>query len=119
VRFAPPAQFVAEAVVRASETSDIGWIVAHSVMVYGPWCNGTTVVVREGAPDHPHPGLVWETIERYGVSKTFTAPTALRMFTRMDAKWPAALGEAAEEAIGEDQCAACRRLRGSGSTPAT
>jgi acetyl-CoA synthetase len=70
-------------------TSDIGWIVGHSVMVYGPWCNGSTIVVREGAPDHPHPGIVWETVERYGVTKMFTAPTALRMFMRFGAEWPA------------------------------
>jgi acetyl-CoA synthetase len=70
-------------------TSDIGWIVGHSVMVYGPWCNGSTIVVREGAPDHPHPGIVWEVVERYGVSKMFTAPTALRMFMRLGAEWPA------------------------------
>ncbi len=70
-------------------TSDIGWIVGHSVMVYGPWCNGTTIVVREGAPDFPHAGIVWETIERYGVTKMFTAPTALRMFMRFGADWPA------------------------------
>ena len=70
-------------------TSDIGWIVGHSVMVYGPWCNGTTIVVREGAPDFPNPGIVWETIERYGVTKLFTAPTAVRMFMRLGAEWPA------------------------------
>jgi acetyl-CoA synthetase len=70
-------------------TSDIGWIVGHSVMVYGPWCNGSTIVVREGAPDHPHPGIVWEIVERYGVTKMFTAPTALRMFMRLGAEWPA------------------------------
>ncbi|MBI2963624.1 MAG: acetate--CoA ligase [Deltaproteobacteria bacterium] len=70
-------------------TSDIGWIVGHSVMVYGPWCNGTTVVAREGAPDFPHAGIVWETIERCGVTKMFTAPTALRMFMRLGTEWPA------------------------------
>jgi acetyl-CoA synthetase len=69
-------------------TSDIGWIVGHSIMVYGPWCNGTTVVVREGTPDYPHAGIIWETIERYGVTKMFTAPTALRMFMRLGAEWP-------------------------------
>jgi len=70
-------------------TSDIGWIVGHSVMVYGPWCNATTIVVREGTPDFPHPGIVWEVVERYGVTKMFTAPTALRMFMRFGADWPA------------------------------
>jgi acetyl-CoA synthetase len=70
-------------------TSDIGWIVGHSIMVYGPWCNGTTILVREGAPDFPHPGIVWQVIARHRVTKLFTAPTALRMFMRLGAEWPA------------------------------
>ena len=70
-------------------TSDIGWIVGHSIMVYGPWCNGSSILVREGAPDFPHPAIVWETIERYGVTKLFTAPTALRMFMRLGPEHPA------------------------------
>lgn len=69
-------------------TSDIGWIVGHSIMVYGPLVNGTTVVVREGAPDYPHPGIVWEVVERLQVTKLYTAPTALRMFMRMGAEHP-------------------------------
>jgi acetyl-CoA synthetase len=69
-------------------TSDIGWIVGHSIMVYGPLVNGTTIVVREGAPDYPHPGIVWETVERLQVTKMYTAPTTLRMFMRMGAEHP-------------------------------
>jgi acetyl-CoA synthetase len=68
--------------------SDIGWIVGHSIMVYGPWCNGTSILVREGAPDYPHPGIAWEIVERYGVTKLFTAPTGLRMFMRFGPEWP-------------------------------
>ncbi len=63
-------------------TSDIGWIVGHSYIVYGPLCAGATVLIREGAPDYPHPGIVWENVQKYGVSVMFTAPTALRMFMR-------------------------------------
>ncbi len=63
-------------------TSDIGWIVGHSFIVYGPLCAGATVLIREGAPDYPHPGVVWEMVQKYGVSVMFTAPTALRMFMR-------------------------------------
>lgn len=70
-------------------TSDIGWIVGHSCIVYGPWCAGATVVVREGAPDYPHAGIVWSVVEKYGVTKMYTAPTALRMFMRMGPEWPA------------------------------
>lgn len=70
-------------------TSDIGWIVGHSIMVYGPWAAGTTIVVREGAPDYPHAGIVWEIVEKYQVTKMYTAPTALRMFMRMGPEYPA------------------------------
>lgn len=70
--------------------SDIGWIVGHSAMVYGPWSNGTTVLAREGAPDYPNPGIVWETIEKYGVTKLFTAPTTLRMFMKFGPQYPRA-----------------------------
>ncbi|MEZ0328985.1 MAG: acetate--CoA ligase [Dissulfuribacterales bacterium] len=63
-------------------TSDIGWIVGHSYIVYGPLCAGATVLIREGSPDYPHPGIVWEKVQKYGVSVMFTAPTAIRMFMR-------------------------------------
>jgi acetyl-CoA synthetase len=62
--------------------SDIGWIVGHSAMVYGPLSNGTTVLIREGAPDYPNPGVIWDIVEKHGVSKIFTAPTSLRMFMK-------------------------------------
>lgn len=62
--------------------SDIGWIVGHSAMVYGPLANGTTIFVREGAPDYPNPGIIWQLVAKYGITKLFTAPTALRMFMK-------------------------------------
>ena len=68
--------------------SDIGWIVGHSIMVYGPWTLGSTIVVREGAPDYPHAGITWEVVERYGVTKLQTAPTTIRMWMRMGEEWP-------------------------------
>jgi acetyl-CoA synthetase len=70
--------------------SDIGWIVGHSAMVYGPFGNGTTVLIREGSPDYPNPGVVWEIVEKYKVSKVFTAPTSLRMFMKFGPQYPAA-----------------------------
>jgi acetyl-CoA synthetase len=70
--------------------SDIGWIVGHSTMVYGPWSNGTRVLAREGAPDTPHPGIVWEVIEKYKVTKLFTAPTTVRMFMKFGPQYPKA-----------------------------
>ncbi|HYG67118.1 MAG TPA: AMP-binding protein, partial [Anaeromyxobacteraceae bacterium] len=61
-------------------TSDIGWIVGHSFIVYGPLSVGATVFVREGVPDYPSPDVTWELVERYGVNVMFTAPTAVRMW---------------------------------------
>jgi acetyl-CoA synthetase len=61
-------------------TSDIGWIVGHSFIVYGPLSIGATVLCREGAPDYPTPEVTWELCERFGVNVMFTAPTALRMW---------------------------------------
>ena len=71
-------------------TSDIGWIVGHSSMVYGPLLNGVTIVVREGAPDFPDPGACWRIVERHKVSVLFTAPTTLRMFMKFGDDFPAA-----------------------------
>src|SRR5579859_2167188 len=70
--------------------SDIGWIVGHTSMVYGPWSNGTTVMAREGAPDFPHPGIVWDIVEKYHVTKIFTAPTTVRMFMKFGPQYPEA-----------------------------
>ena len=63
-------------------TSDIGWVVGHSYIVYAPLVAGATTVFREGAIDYPHPGVFYEVIDRYGVSVAFTAPTAVRMLMR-------------------------------------
>ena len=48
-------------------TSDIGWIVGHSYIVYGPLCAGVTTLFREGAIDYPDPSIAWEIVEKYGV----------------------------------------------------
>ena len=71
-------------------TSDIGWVVGHSYIVYGPLCAGVTTIFREGAIDWPDPGVAWQIVERYGVTKMFTAPTAIRMFMRYGERLPAA-----------------------------
>ena len=63
-------------------TSDIGWVVGHSYIVYAPLLAGATTVFREGAIDFPHPAVAWEVCEKYRVSVVFTAPTAVRMFMR-------------------------------------
>jgi acetyl-CoA synthetase len=69
-------------------TSDIGWVVGHSYIVYAPLVAGATTVFREGAPDYPDPGVIWSLVERHGVSVIFTAPTAIRMFMRFGPEYP-------------------------------
>ncbi len=63
-------------------TSDIGWVVGHSYIVYAPLLAGATTLFREGAIDYPHPAIAWELVEKYRASVIFTAPTAVRMFMR-------------------------------------
>jgi len=64
-------------------TSDIGWIVGHSYMIYAPLIAGCTTVAFEGALDHPSPDANWRTaIEEFGVTGMFTSPTAVRMLMR-------------------------------------
>ena len=70
-------------------TSDLGWAVGHAYIVYANLCAGVTTMFREGAIDYPNPGTAWELVERYGVTKMFTAPTALRMFMRYGESFPA------------------------------
>ena len=69
--------------------SDIGWVVGHSYLTYAPLVGGITTIFREGAPDTPHDGVIWEIVERYGVSVMFTAPTAIRMWMRTGEDTPA------------------------------
>ncbi len=64
--------------------SDIGWVVGHQFTVYGPLLRGATTVLFEGKPTLPHPGIVWELIEKYKVNGIYTAPTALRSIRRED-----------------------------------
>ena len=69
--------------------ADIGWITGHSYIVYGPLALGTTSVMREGSPDHPHKGVVWEVSEKYDVDIFHTSPTAVRMFMKWGEEIPA------------------------------
>jgi acetyl-CoA synthetase len=69
-------------------TADIGWVTGHSYVVYGPLANGATTLMYEGAPNQPNPGRFWEIIERYGVTVLYTAPTAIRTFTKWGDEWP-------------------------------
>lgn len=67
--------------------SDVGWVVGHSYIVYGPLLYGATTVLFEGKPvKTPDAGTFWRVIEEYGVSVLFTAPTAFRAIRREDPK---------------------------------
>jgi acetyl-CoA synthetase len=63
-------------------TSDIGWIVGHSLIVYGALANRYQSIIREGAPDWPSPAAAYEVIAKYRVTKLYTAPTLARMLMR-------------------------------------
>ena len=65
--------------------SDVGWVVGHSYIVYGPLLNGNTTVLFEGKPvGTPDPGTFWRVISEHGVEVLFTAPTAIRAIKRED-----------------------------------
>jgi propionyl-CoA synthetase len=65
--------------------SDVGWVVGHSYIVYGPLLRGCTTVMFEGKPvGTPDAGAFWRIIEEYGVKAMFTAPTAMRAIRRED-----------------------------------
>jgi len=70
-------------------TADIGWVTGHSYVVYGLLANGATTVMYEGAPNQPQPDRFWDMIERHRVTILYTAPTAIRTFTRWGDEWPA------------------------------
>lgn len=61
-------------------TADVGWITGHTYSCYGPLLCGATFVVYEGVPNWPTPDRWCQIIEKYGVTKFYTAPTAIRMF---------------------------------------
>ena len=63
-------------------TSDLGWAVGHSYLVYAPLCLGCTTVAYEGALDHPTPSTLWQLVEEFGVTGLFTSPTAVRLLMR-------------------------------------
>ena len=67
--------------------SDVGWVVGHSYIVYGPLMNGCTTIVYEGKPVRtPNPAAFWRIVDEYKVNVLFSAPTAFRAIRREDSK---------------------------------
>ena len=69
-------------------TSDIGWVVGHSYIVYAPLMAGATTLAYEGAIDHPDADAPWAIIERERVTGVFTSPTAIRLLMRYGEEIP-------------------------------
>jgi propionyl-CoA synthetase len=65
-------------------TSDIGWVVGHSYIVYGPLIHGMASVMYEGLPIRPDPGVWWKIVEAHKVSVMFSSPTAIRVLKKQD-----------------------------------
>ncbi|MEY3380442.1 MAG: propionate--CoA ligase [Hylemonella sp.] len=66
-------------------TSDIGWVVGHSYIIYGPLIAGMATIMYEGLPIRPDAGIWWKLVEKYKVSRMFSAPTAVRVLKKQDA----------------------------------
>ena len=71
-------------------TSDIGWVVGHSYIIYGPLIAGMATILYEGLPTRPDAAVWWSLVEKYKVTVMFSAPTAVRVLKKQD---PAALAK--------------------------
>ncbi|MEP6996612.1 MAG: propionate--CoA ligase [Betaproteobacteria bacterium] len=65
-------------------TSDIGWVVGHSYIVYAPLLNGSTTIMYEGLPIRPDPGVWWRIVAEHKVRTMFSSPTAIRVLKKQD-----------------------------------
>ena len=65
-------------------TSDIGWVVGHSYIVYAPLINGSTTIMYEGLPIRPDPGVWWKIVAERKVRTMFSSPTAIRVLKKQD-----------------------------------
>ena len=65
-------------------TSDIGWVVGHSYIIYGPLIAGMATIMYEGTPIRPDAGIWWQIVEKYKVNVMFSAPTAIRVLKKHD-----------------------------------
>ena len=69
-------------------TADIGWVTGHSYVLYGPLANGATTVIFEGTPAYPDAGRFWEIVDKFKVTKFYTAPTAIRALIAQGVGFP-------------------------------
>ena len=76
--------FCAEAGETMFTTSDIGWVVGHSYIIYAPLIAGVTTIMYEGVPIRPDAGVWWKIVEDYKVAVMFSAPTAIRVLKKHD-----------------------------------
>jgi len=65
-------------------TSDIGWVVGHSYIIYGPLINGSTTIMYEGLPIRPDPAIWWKIVAERKVKTMFSSPTAIRVLKKQD-----------------------------------
>ncbi len=65
-------------------TSDIGWVVGHSYIIYGPLIAGMTTIMYEGVPIRPDAGIWWKIVQDHKVNVMFSAPTAIRVLKKHD-----------------------------------
>jgi len=65
-------------------TSDIGWVVGHSYIIYGPLLAGMATILYEGLPTRPDAAIWWSLVEKYKVTVMFSAPTAVRVLKKQD-----------------------------------
>jgi propionyl-CoA synthetase len=68
-------------------TSDIGWVVGHSYIIYAPLLAGMTTILYEGVPIRPDAGVWWKIVQDYKVSVMFSAPTAIRVLKKHDVSY--------------------------------
>ncbi|WP_312835970.1 propionate--CoA ligase [Comamonas sp.] len=68
-------------------TSDIGWVVGHSYIIYAPLIGGMATLMYEGVPVRPDPGIWWSLVEKYKVTHMFSAPTAIRVLKKQDPEY--------------------------------
>ena len=69
-------------------TSDIGWIVGHSYVIYAPLLFGCTTIMYEGVPDYPTPDVWWRVVEKRRVSKMWISPTGVRGLMKFGDEYP-------------------------------